>query len=479
MKIRISPRSGFTYMTVVITMIVVGLTLAAYMKLVTVQNQLTMRSQTWNRSVPVIEAGVEEAMAHLNRNGSPINGYFDAAKLATDGWTGNTTDGWLRSGQVGNDYYFVHISPWSGLSTSFPKIYSTSIVEQLPAYALQSHGGFFVADTIQEILQKGSFSKRIVQCATTNIPIFTKALVAKKGIDMAGQNVRTDSFDSGDTNYHDGFGHYTNTPGRWKCNGDIASNDTITNAVCIGNANIYGRVATGPYGTVCVGTLGMVGDIAWQDDPANKGKIKPGWSTDDMNIEFPSVTVPTNSWISVTRAPFTDTNGVVWDYYLTGSSSPSNYTCYMIIPGGEFKGNIYISGYVRLLVSYPSKISLSGDDKIKIAPGGYLELYADVATASLGGKGVQNDGIATQFYYFGTDRNTSLSYGGNAAFTGVFYAPNAALTLGGGGSTQIDFSGSAIARTVKLNGNFTFHYDENLKRVGLYRGFVITSWNEK
>jgi len=479
MKIRISSRSGFTYMTVVITMIVVGLTLAAYMKLVVVQNQLSMRSQTWNRSVPVIEAGVEEAIAHLNKNGSPIGGMFDASRLATDGWEGNTTDGWLRSGKAGSDYYFVRISPWNGLSTSFPKIYSTSIVEQLPAYALQPRGGIFVADAVQDILSSGRFSQRIVQCTTTNIPVFTKALVAKKGIDMAGQNVRTDSFDSGDPLYHDGFYHYTNTPGKWKCNGDIASNDTVTNAVCIGNANIFGRVATGPYGTICVGSAGMVGDVAWQADPLNKGKIKPGWSTDDMNIDFPSVIVPTCSWISINKSSFTDTNGDTWDYYLTGSTSSTNPTCYVVFPGGDFKGQIYVSGYVRLLIQTPSKISLSGGDQIKIAPGGNLELYADCATASLGGRGVQNAGIATQFYYFGTDRNTTLSYGGNAAFTGVFYAPNAAMTLGGGGSTQIDFSGSAIARTIKLNGNFTFHYDENLKRIGLYRGFVITSWNEK
>jgi hypothetical protein len=477
MKIRISPRSGFTYMTVVITMIVVGLTLAAYMKLVGVQNQLTTRSQTWNRSVPVIEAGVEEAIAHLNKNGAPISGIFDPSRLGGDGWEGNSTEGWLRSGQLGDDYYFVRIGAWSGVSSNYPMIYSTSIVAQLPAYALQSRGGFFVADTLQEILSKRQYSQRIVQCTTTNVPVFTKALVAKKGIDMAGQNVYTDSFDSGDPNYNDGSGHYSSAPGKWKCNGDIASNDTVTNAVCIGNANIFGKVSTGPYGTICVGSAGMVGDVAWQADPANKGKIQPGWSTDDMNVDFPSVTVPTNvSWIAINRSVVTDTNGT-WDYYLVGSTTRTNPTSYSIFPGYEFKGQIYVQGHVRLLVQ--TKISLSGTDRIKIAPGGSMELYADCATASLGGSGVQNDGIATQFYYFGTDRNTTLSYGGNAAFTGVFYAPNAAMTLGGGGNTQIDFSGAAIARTIKLNGNFSFHYDENLKRIGLYRGFVITSWNEK
>src|SRR5215213_1791177 len=46
----------------------------------------------------------------------------------------------------------------------------------------------------------------------TNEPIFRFAMAARLGIDFSGQNVLTDSFDSGDLNYQDGFGHYTNSP---------------------------------------------------------------------------------------------------------------------------------------------------------------------------------------------------------------------------------------------------------------------------
>ena len=483
MKIRTSPRSAFTYMTVIITMIVVGVMLAAYLKMVTVQNQLTERSQTWNRTVPVIEAGLEEAMAHLNKNGAPVSGVFDVSKLATDGWTGDSSLGWTKTAQIGNDYYSVLISPWNtsgGMTPSnFPSVRSVGLVEQLPAFAQTSRGSFFVADIIQDLLGSGKYSQRTVFCTTTNVPTFTKALVAKKGIDMSGQNVRTDSFDSGDPLYHDGFGHYTNTPGKWKANGDIASNDTITNTVTIGNANIYGKVATGPYGTINVGSAGMVGDIAWQSNSVNKGKIQPGWSTDDMNVEFPSVTIPAVSWGTTTGQKYTN-NGVRYELYLRGSSDPANPNYFQLPGGQDLNGTVYVDGHAVLLVQHPSKIALSGSsDTIKIGPGASLKLFADVESAAISGKGVQNDGIANQFYYFGTDRNVTLSYGGNAAFTGVFYAPSAAMTMSGGGAAQIDFCGSAVARTIKLTGNFSFHYDENLKRVGLYRGFVITSWNEK
>jgi hypothetical protein len=300
----------------------------------------------------------------------------------------------------------------------------------------------------------------------TNEPILRFAMAARLGIDLNGQNVRTDSFDSGDPLYNDGFGHYTNVPGKWKAGGDIVCNDTITNFNNIGNANIFGKVSTGPYGTPEIGPVGMIGDEAWQSDPANSGKIQPGWATTNTGVHFPSAVLPIASWIAVSRQPFTDTNGIVWDYYFNGTGTNHNYA---IFPGGDFKGQIYIEGTVRVLVQTPSKINLSGADRIQLADNAKLELYADCATASLGGSGVLNAGVASQFYFFGTDRNTRLLYGGNAAFTGVLYAPNAALTIGGGGGIQIDFSGSIVARSIKLNGNFTFHFDENVRRVGPWR----------
>src|SRR4030095_7908588 len=137
-QLRILKRRGaFTYMTVVITMIRVGLMLAAYLKMVSVQNQLSMRSQITNRTVPILEAGIEEAMAHLNQNGAPdAAGSFNLANLAVDGWSGNSVLGWTKSGRIGNDYYFVQISSWAGSNTAFPFINSTGYVQQSDAFAL-------------------------------------------------------------------------------------------------------------------------------------------------------------------------------------------------------------------------------------------------------------------------------------------------------------------------------------------------------
>ena len=34
-----------------------------------------------------------------------------------------------------------------------------------------------------------------------------------------------------------------------------------------------------------------------------------------------------------------------------------------------------------------------------------------------------------------------------------------------GGSTDTDFEGACCVKTIKMNGNFNFHFDENLKKV--------------
>src|SRR5438477_12996945 len=48
---------------------VLGVALAAYLNVIHTQNNLTVRSQVWNACMPVVEAGIEEALAHMNSSG--------------------------------------------------------------------------------------------------------------------------------------------------------------------------------------------------------------------------------------------------------------------------------------------------------------------------------------------------------------------------------------------------------------------------
>src|SRR4029079_14920037 len=128
---------------------------------------------------------------------------------------------------------------------------------------------------------------RGVRVTTSGGGLFAKGLVAKGQINMNGNNLSTDSFDPADPSYSTG-GQYDAT--KKKDHGDVATNSGLTNSVSVGNADIYGKVSTGPGGSVSIGSNGAVGNKAWHDD-GHTG-IMTGYVTDDMNVSFPDVAAP-------------------------------------------------------------------------------------------------------------------------------------------------------------------------------------------
>jgi len=120
--------------------------------------------------------------------------------------------------------------------------------------------------------------------------LFLKAMVAKHLIDMNGNTILTDSFNSTSPSNSINCRYPAGDHNKLLDNGDVASNDSVANTVNVGNANIYGHVAVGPLGTMALGTQGGVGTYAWQKTHA--GAIQPDYFTDDMNFTFPKVTLP-------------------------------------------------------------------------------------------------------------------------------------------------------------------------------------------
>lgn len=75
---RKSRKNGSALLVTLIITALLGTALASYLKLVQYQNRAVVRSQFWNAAMPVSEAGIEEALAHLNKVGD--------GERATNGW---------------------------------------------------------------------------------------------------------------------------------------------------------------------------------------------------------------------------------------------------------------------------------------------------------------------------------------------------------------------------------------------------------
>src|SRR3569833_243164 len=63
--------------------LVVGVILAGYLVLTSNRFQMTVRSSDWNAAIPVLEAGVEEALTHLTRDtNAPTANNWTAANIS-------------------------------------------------------------------------------------------------------------------------------------------------------------------------------------------------------------------------------------------------------------------------------------------------------------------------------------------------------------------------------------------------------------
>ncbi len=470
--------AGTLVVTVVITALI-GLVLAAYLGLLKHQNAINFRSQAWNSAMPLIEAGLEHSLTHLNANLD-----LETAKgleLARDGWvaSGNT---FVTTNWIGNERYELTILNYVvGARTNSPEVVSIGYVVAPYLAAAPAPGPFLAILGVVNSSASQSHLIRAVHIDCVTEPRWSKGLVAKETIDLKGNSIRSDSFDSTDPNYSTN-GQYT--PLKFKANGDIACNSGLIDTFNVGNAQIYGHVATGPGSALELGPNARVGDTTWTPTAGNG--IQPGYYQDDMNIEFDPITTPfnpnacvapqsgwrTNQFVWTTNSTTTtNTLGVYYSYILTDNSTSDSK---WII--SDLAGKLYVQGNATLYVS--DRINLTGSDFIYIVPGGSLKLYMAGATANIGGLGIINyPGNATNFTYYGLPSNTSLNFSGNGTFVGTFNAPNADVVLGGGGSTTIDFVGAGIAKTITMNGHFNFHYDEALRR-GPVKGYVVASWNE-
>jgi hypothetical protein len=394
-----------------------GMFLLYYFNLVKTQNGLVARSQAWNSTLSLAEAGAEEALAQLN----PA-----APQLVVD----RTANGWgsPSGGLYGPMNRTLSAGSYSTVFTTnvFPIIYST---------------GYVTVGSLSATIN------RVIRVATTNVPLFSVAMAAEGNINFNGNGVSTDSFNSALTNLSTG-GQYD--PTKTSTNGDVASVSGIVN---VGNGNVNGSVFLGPTAA---------------DSLKSNGTITGG-TFNDFNFDFPDVALPQTTWLGAIQLPQV-IDGLTYNYVFASSG---DYTI------DSLSGSVYVNSnvVVRLRLTSnasPSIIRVAGPGN----DAGKLTIYMDGPTFILTGNSVVDGGNAANLSYYGTPNNTQIKFSGNAAFTGTIYAPEAAFTMGGGGNNTYDFVGSSITKTVTMNGHFNFHFDENLLNSGPVRGYSATSWRE-
>jgi hypothetical protein len=416
-----------------------SLTLASFLLLVNQNSRVTERSQAYNLCMAVVEAGVEEALAHCKTNspnalatcgwalagGSLVKTNAMLQVESSEGPGGGTV--WRKSAT--NGYYIVTLSatrPYIITCTGFYPFY-------------RSEGAGYLS--------------RTVQVETVDDGVFSAGIIVKEDIDMNGNTLLTDSYQSSNP-AKSTLGAYD--PAKAGDKGDVATLAGAGQSVNIGAANIWGHFYSGPAVALQVGASGAVGSVGWQT--AGNHGVEPTWWITDFNVSLPDAVAPfTTAWTPSAGS----VDGVSYDYVL-GSGEYALST---------FGKNVIVTGHAVLYVSLD--IRFTGSDSITIAPGASLTLYHAGADAEFNSV-VNANTDASTFQYYGLPTNTSVALNGLSTLKGAIYAPNARIQISGTG----DAYGSLVGRQLRLNGTTALHYDEDLIQKGMSRGFIVTRWRE-
>jgi hypothetical protein len=418
MKMANRREQGNTLMLTLVMTVTIGTVLASYLALLGSRYKVTTRSECWNGAVPVLEAGLEEALTHLQD---------DVNNPGANGWTPGTVAGQqVYSKQrtfTDGSYYSVNIYNGGVAASNTPVIYSTGFVPSP--------------------ISSSSYITRTAKITGTNQPLITFAFGAVSTIQMNGNGASADSFNSSNPALSTN-GQYD--PSKTSTNGNVAS---IYGPVDFGNHSISGSLYLGAAASSTVPSSQVSGSIY-----------------SDFNGSFPDVVLPTTSWLAASTTIIGGVTG--YDFTASGDYSVNTSAGIQVEPG------ITVRVRVDTTTFNPSNIHVVSSNGIS----GTLIIYQVAGTVNIGSGTTVDSGRARNFYYYGLPDVTSITYGGSSTFVGVIYAPEANLTLNGGGSGN-GVIGASITKSINaMNGHYNFHFDEDLLSSGPSRAYVVTSWRE-
>jgi len=301
-------------------------------------------------------------------------------------------------------------------------------------------------------------------------------ILGKIGLNFGGNKQTVDSFHTGTmdpstTSVGDYYNTFLSTTilgdTMANPNGSAASMSVKIDDIILGNADIYGSIASGAAeGTDPSSMLGPNGSI-YDSDSANADNAdnwKNGVDTGNIGFEFeallPDATPPAGF-----VADETGTIDLKNKNTQTIGDTASNYE----LTGVDVSGTLTVTGNVVMVLT--GDLNVKGE--IIIEPGATLELYVS-GDIDVGGNGIANTGKPENFLIYHTQTEadalangaSSMKLHGTAPMSAAVYAPNTDISLRGGGGSGA-FYGAVVGNSVLFSGNnYDFHYDEALADLG-------------
>jgi Tfp pilus assembly protein PilV len=265
----------------------------------------------------------------------------------------------------------------------------------------------------------------------------------------------------------------------------LGSNVTVSGDVVIGTGGSSGCGASGYSGSTS-SVLGQVINGPHKDPPpaptfrANFPNGAPSYSLGSGSVQvLPAGATWSNSPFPQTTGISPATNSPCMDSTCNGTAAHPYEISSVSMTGGGKGGNApvleLVGGSSALNPIYYNIDSFS-QNQGEIDVSGYVVINVK-SNLSIGGLGITN-GVSSSvppecvaINYAGTN---GVSISGNGAISALLNAPNATVSLGGGGSGGY-FVGAIQANNVSVQGGYPVHYDVQLKDAGGTMGVMVTS----
>lgn len=429
---------GSAVITVLVLAAVTALIASSLLFRAVQESRLATRSVFQSVALNLAEAGIEEGLHAAN------TGRLNAA----NGWA-------LASGATAD-----HVKTVSGFSLQ------------------QATGAFYV-----RVDQGTSTTPTIIAVGLVQIPgqprivkqlrvtaakrsLWANGIVAKNAVTFSG-SAAVDSYDSQ-------LGAYNVTTNR-SDQATVASLRTLADPVVLNsNASIFGYVATGGQDP----TVGVGGRIYGLTTPAgtlvDQTRIRR-----DFSANLPDVAAPTGSMYSLGDVKTTLSLPRAGD--VVGANGRYLYSMTSLQLAGT---DVFtVLGPVDVIVS--GKITTAGNAALTVGSASVTTATLNIYVAGqvdIAGNGVVNNtNVPASMSIWGTAPSTSspkqdIKIGGNGTYTGVVYAPNAAVNF----TAKNGVFGAIVSDQTTVAGNGAFHYDVRLGAVvqSMDIAFRTTSWSE-
>lgn len=456
-------RRGSVLIVAMIVSAVIAVSLGSYLRLSTTSLKLASRSFVNTAAINVAETGLEQAMYALNQN--QANG----VALAT-AWSGWTTDASAHTAT--RTFPDPAASPPNNVFAVAPN--ASGVVKVYVQNYDLAGAPVIVAKSIITSTDGSPPISKYIEVRLSRRSLWGYGIVGKDTVQM-NSNAKADSWISDSDNNAATAGVAFPGSGR-RDRGSVGVVATGNGAMTMNsNAEVYGTANTGG-GTVTTASNVRIYGATSPGTP----KVDASRVHRDFSFTFPAITVPTPTTFNTVSTTWSDNTTIP---HPAGTHVSEGGVYYYKFAAGHY---INLASNKTLTITQPvvflfenhsgvSSIVLASNANVNVTATKTVTIYTNGNITLNSNNNINLGNEAKNFTIYGTHASDQLfDFDSNVQVYGCIYAPFGRINM----DSNTDIFGSVIGKTIQMDSNSEFHYDESLANSGGTGGYRINRWKE-